>query len=280
MTEKMQYKCVNCGEGAGALFRTYGPSVIKLTKCETCNGIVDKYIEYDPVIVMIDLVLISKEAQRHIIFNTDFKAYWKLLIILMMLETYGVWRNDSLFNIMVNSVCDIQSNSTINSTHIKLPINMTLKNVEPFKSDCLDWAHEEKDGVDLFIWEKDFYIQFLSTFVGILVFIIATHSTMILIKGFSSQFKVSVVVKSFSLANMSLLLTLPMLVWGSGDTEPSTRLVHYSLVFLYMFAVFYNMFSVLYESPRLMTVLVLLASNLLKYMTTFHATPFLRRLIT
>ncbi|KOB69939.1 Protein ARV1, partial [Operophtera brumata] len=31
-------------------------------------------------------------------------AYWKLLIILIMLETYGVWRGDSLFNIAVNSV--------------------------------------------------------------------------------------------------------------------------------------------------------------------------------
>ncbi|XP_045492116.1 protein ARV1 [Colias croceus] len=282
MTDKMRYKCVNCGEGAGALYRTYGPSVLKLTKCEKCNGIVDKYIEYDPVIVMIDLVLISKEAQRHIIFNTDFKAYWKLLIILMMLETYGVWRNDSLFNIMVNSICDIQNNSTINSTHIKLPINMTLNHVEPFKSDCLDWAHEEKDGVDLFIWEKDFYIQFLSTFAGIFIFINITHSAMMLMKGFSLKNEVSILqlLKSFSLANMSLLLTLPMLVWGSGETEPSTRLVHYALVFLYMFAVFYNMFSVLYESPRFATIMVLLASNLFKYMITFHATPFIRKMIT
>lgn len=34
----------------------------------------DKYIEYDPVIVMIDLVLMSKEAQRHVLYNTEFKV--------------------------------------------------------------------------------------------------------------------------------------------------------------------------------------------------------------
>lgn len=41
---------------------------------ESCKGIVDKYIEYDPVIVVIDLVLMSREAQRHIIYNTEFKV--------------------------------------------------------------------------------------------------------------------------------------------------------------------------------------------------------------
>lgn len=33
MTESKQYKCVNCGEAAAALYKTYGPSVLKLTKC-------------------------------------------------------------------------------------------------------------------------------------------------------------------------------------------------------------------------------------------------------
>lgn len=45
---------------------------------ESCKGVVDKYIEYDPVIVMIDLVLMSKEAQRHVIYNTEFKVINKI----------------------------------------------------------------------------------------------------------------------------------------------------------------------------------------------------------
>ncbi|KOB72217.1 Protein ARV1, partial [Operophtera brumata] len=63
MTDTNGYKCVHCGEPSAALYKSYGPTVLKLTKC----------------------------------------AYWKLLIILIMLETYGVWRGDSLFNIAVNS---------------------------------------------------------------------------------------------------------------------------------------------------------------------------------
>ncbi|CAK1551499.1 unnamed protein product [Leptosia nina] len=276
------YRCVNCGEAVSALYRNYGPSVLKLTKCESCKCIVDKYIEYDPSIVMIDLVLISKEAQRHIIFNTDFKAYWKLFIILIMLETYGVWRNDSLFNIAVNSVCDIKNNSTINSTYIKLPPQVLLNHIETFKTNCLDWAREEKDGVDLFIWEKDFYIQFLSTFTGIALFILIVHSSMVLIKPFGTNFEVGAVqvLKSFSLANTSLLFTLPTLVWGTHETSAETRLIHYFFVFLYSFAVFYNVLIVLYRCPRPLTAVILLTGNLMKYWTSFHITPFIRRLVS
>lgn len=33
MHEIKVYKCVNCGEHTGALYRTYGPAVLKLNKC-------------------------------------------------------------------------------------------------------------------------------------------------------------------------------------------------------------------------------------------------------
>ncbi|CAH2091576.1 unnamed protein product [Euphydryas editha] len=277
MTEST-YKCVNCGEKASALYRTYGPSVLKLTKCENCKGVVDKYIEYDPVIVMIDLVLMSKEAQRHIIYNTEFKSYWKLFIILIMLETYGVWRNDSLFNIVINTVCDIRNNSTINSTHITLPIKISVP--EPWSSDCKGWVQEDKEAMDLFIWEKDFYIQFLSIFAGITVFITTIHLLMKFFKNFCFQNEVSLIslMKSFSLSNMSLLFTLPMLVWGNNDTPPETRILHYLMVFIYSFVFFYNVFRVLYESPKTVTAFILSISYFAKYMTTFHMTPFIRRI--
>lgn len=39
-----------------------------------CKGTVDKYVEYDTVIIMIDLILISRGAQRHVIYNTQFEV--------------------------------------------------------------------------------------------------------------------------------------------------------------------------------------------------------------
>lgn len=50
------------------------------------------------------------------------------------------------------------------------------------------------------------------------------------------------VLKAFSLADVSILFTLPMLVWGS-DASPDTRVVHYLLVFGYSFVVFLNVFT-------------------------------------
>ncbi|KAI8439849.1 hypothetical protein MSG28_001318 [Choristoneura fumiferana] len=259
MVDSKQYKCVNCGEAAAALYKTYGPSVLKLTKCDKCNGIVDKYIEYDPVIVMIDLVLVSREAQRHVLYNTEFKAYWKLFIILIMIETYGLWRSDSLFNIAVNTICGIQTNSsTLNTTLLSMYIPMELEVPESFKSQCSGWQPEVRvDDTDLFIWERDFYIQFLSTF--------AAHLSQLL--------------KAFALAHVSILLTLPTLVWGAGDTPPSTRAAHYALVFVYGFTVYLNTFTVLYECPLVITTLILTASNCAKFLTTYHSTPLIRRLL-
>ncbi|PZC80071.1 hypothetical protein B5X24_HaOG215412 [Helicoverpa armigera] len=276
MDETEEYKCVNCGEAASALYRTYGPSVLKLTKCEKCKGIVDKYIEYDPVIVMIDLVLMSREAQRHILYNTEFKSFWKLAIILIMLETYGVWRSDSLFSIGVNSVCGFENNTT----NLSIPINISHSVPESWKVNCWAWSHVEKsdEDNDLFIWEKDFYVQFTSILCGILIFIATAHLLMKMVSPFSTN-KVPImrVFKAFTLADVGILFTLPMLVWGS-DTSADTRTIHLLLVYLYSFVVFLNVFSVIYECPVPITILILILSNITKYITSFHATPVLRRL--
>lgn len=33
MTKKHNYRCVNCGKPATALYKIYSPTVLKLTKC-------------------------------------------------------------------------------------------------------------------------------------------------------------------------------------------------------------------------------------------------------
>ncbi|XP_028173732.1 protein ARV1 isoform X1 [Ostrinia furnacalis] len=274
-TVDKQYRCVNCGAPAAALFKSYGPSVLKLTKCEICKGIVDKYIEYDPVIVMIDIVLMSREAQRHVLYNTEFKSYWKLLIILTLLETFGEWRNDSLFSIVINSICGLHKNST----YLNIPEEMVPLS---FKNKCWAWDLEEKtDDIDLFIWEKDFYVRFIATFSGIVMFILFVNSLM---KIQDTCFSLNTVtftriLKGFSLANVSILFTLPMLVWGNAASL-ETKLIHYALVLGYSIVMFTNVFTVLYESPVLTTFLILAVSNVAKYVTSFNVTPYLRELIS
>ena len=44
---------------------------IRLTRCKNCGQLVDKYVEYDAVLIAIDLVLHKVEVYRHLLFNSD-----------------------------------------------------------------------------------------------------------------------------------------------------------------------------------------------------------------
>ncbi|XP_046729742.1 protein ARV1 isoform X2 [Silurus meridionalis] len=49
------------------------------------------YIEYDPVIILIDAILCKIQAFRHILFNTQINIHWKLCIFCLMCEAYLRW---------------------------------------------------------------------------------------------------------------------------------------------------------------------------------------------
>lgn len=55
---------------------------------ETCGLLADKYIEYDPVIILVDLILLKKRAYRHLLYNCDITPSWKLVIILWLIESF------------------------------------------------------------------------------------------------------------------------------------------------------------------------------------------------
>ncbi|XP_059621948.1 protein ARV1 [Phlebotomus argentipes] len=88
-TEKVV--CINCGHPVPELYRKYGESVIKMTCCANCHQVADKYIEFEPVVILVDVVLLTKSAYRHILFNGHFKNFWKLFIILSLMESYMKW---------------------------------------------------------------------------------------------------------------------------------------------------------------------------------------------
>lgn len=82
------YRCVNCGAKVEELYRKYCPSVLKLLKCETCDLLADKYIEYDSAIILVDLILLKRQAYRHLLYNCDITSCWKLVIILWLIESF------------------------------------------------------------------------------------------------------------------------------------------------------------------------------------------------
>ncbi|KAI9547272.1 sterol homeostasis protein [Dissostichus eleginoides] len=85
------FRCVECNEKAPELHRDYSNGILKITICKSCQKPVDKYIEYDPVIILIDAILCKTQAFRHILFNTSLNIQWKLCVFCLLCEAYLRW---------------------------------------------------------------------------------------------------------------------------------------------------------------------------------------------
>lgn len=61
--------CVECKNPVKNAFLQYKKDYITLQKCGRCHAVVDKYIEYDHVLLFLDIVLLKPQAYRHLCFN-------------------------------------------------------------------------------------------------------------------------------------------------------------------------------------------------------------------
>lgn len=63
------FSIIRCGNPIDSLIIEYSEHNIKLTRCPICNNVADKYIEYEMVLVIFDIILLKKQSFRHLIFN-------------------------------------------------------------------------------------------------------------------------------------------------------------------------------------------------------------------
>lgn len=64
--------CVECGTEVDNLYVEFSLGNINLTRCANCKLVADKYIEYELILVVIDIILHRIQAYRHILFNRKF----------------------------------------------------------------------------------------------------------------------------------------------------------------------------------------------------------------
>ncbi|XP_071787569.1 protein ARV1-like [Asterias amurensis] len=86
-----RYVCIDCGKEALELYKIYSGGMIKIAHCGYCKGVVDKYVEFDPVIIVLDALLYKPQAYRHILFNTNSNIHWKLSILSLLCDAYTKW---------------------------------------------------------------------------------------------------------------------------------------------------------------------------------------------
>ncbi len=76
---RYRYTCISCLQPSPRLYRQYSSAHnIKLQQCTNCaiNVDVDTYIEYELLLVCMDLMLYRKRAYRHLLFNRSYCDYY------------------------------------------------------------------------------------------------------------------------------------------------------------------------------------------------------------
>jgi Arv1-like family len=86
--DEYKFRCVNCGHRLKELYKTYSPTISKLAECDRCGKVADKLIEFEALVIIIDLILLSTKAQRHVLYNTSCKNLYKILMVITLLESY------------------------------------------------------------------------------------------------------------------------------------------------------------------------------------------------
>jgi len=90
--------CVECGCSVNDTFKQFSKGNIRLTHCDNCHRVADKYVEYDFIIIFLDLILHRSQVYRHILFNrTEYCdngisiQYLKVFIVYLFFECYAKW---------------------------------------------------------------------------------------------------------------------------------------------------------------------------------------------
>jgi len=87
--------CVECGAAVQHVYREFSPGNIRLTQCDVCGMFADKYVEYEPLLLCLDLMLIKAQPYRHCLYNMGSKkimrAMLKLLPAMVCFDVYTQW---------------------------------------------------------------------------------------------------------------------------------------------------------------------------------------------
>eukprot|EP00440_Ansanella_granifera_P064038 gb/GFBE01069428.1/.p1 GENE.gb/GFBE01069428.1/~~gb/GFBE01069428.1/.p1 ORF type:complete len:269 (+),score=32.81 gb/GFBE01069428.1/:1-807(+) len=91
--------CVHCGSEAPSLYQQVGQD-IRLRQCVFCSQTVDHYIEFEILLVFIDMQLFCREVYRHVLHNRFSKQpevlrreAWRFLLVCLLLDTHARWRS-------------------------------------------------------------------------------------------------------------------------------------------------------------------------------------------
>lgn len=178
MSEASNYVCINCGVGSQQLFKEFAGGTIQISHCAHCGKVVDKYIEWDGVLIFLDALLHKAEAYRHLLFNSTniHKIQWKLLLILLICDAY-----------------------------MKYDISRSETYVE-----STPWIFDAA-------MEWHFYLVFTLALIEWLIFVASVLLFTLVMNRFAavnSDLSMLAVIEGLIISSFGKLLALPAMVWG------------------------------------------------------------------
>ncbi|XP_044258732.1 protein ARV1 [Tribolium madens] len=214
--KRRKYICVNCGTPIKSLYKKYSATVLKLRECEFCHNVADKYLEYDIVIIAIDLVLLQRTAYRHILFNLEFKNFWKLSVILLLMEAYS----------------ELMRNSP----------QRAVKNDEEEKL----FLNEFNEMTDFLFYKLSFSVALkTATFMSVLHFLTKIYCKVL----GKNVITFMMMWKTLTISSFGTFLLLPSLIWDTSVQE-----VHLAVVSLFTTMSQLLAYTVVCNCPKLWSI--------------------------
>ncbi|XP_071079709.1 protein ARV1-like [Haliotis cracherodii] len=178
-----KFQCIRCGKPADELYRDFKGGIIKISHCTTCDEVVDKYIEYEPVIIYLDALLLKLPAFRHILINTVQTAIWKFTLVILLCEAFIRLLQDR---------------------YAKVPMAGPIKPDYVFYS-ALEW---------------NLYYNYAVSAVELMIFLVAVVMVLCILQRSrgrrqqDSQLNLKLVVRSLIWSNFGKVLVIPVMLWG------------------------------------------------------------------
>ncbi|XP_004522320.1 protein ARV1 isoform X1 [Ceratitis capitata] len=197
--QQMQYICINCGHPIAELYRKYSNTAIKTNHCERCKRVADKYVEFDSIVILVDAMLLSQESYRHMLHNRSFKLNCKLFLVLLLLESFALWRQKAAAR-QGGSHNEISENGF----YLCCMLNLT-----------------------------DYFIVTLMLFLVTIVF----HPRQIENTGLS-KFLLNLL-KAVTIANFSKIFLLPLIAWRENTTNMGINIHQLLVLAHHLFSLMY-----------------------------------------
>lgn len=205
--------CTECGAPSKCLYSTFPrTNIIKIEHCSKCKKVVDKYIEFDPTLIFLDLLLLRTAAFRHVLCNREIgNIHWKLAVLCLFSDGYMKWitRNTdpetpvAQYETKHNITEDIVFQA---ASQLQLYVMTSIAALELALLVCIVSS--------IYFILHEFFIRFCTSD--------GTNSRWAiysLSRSFPSSFNIREVLKALLLANCGKLLQLPAIVWAQSSSQ-------------------------------------------------------------